>query len=393
MYRQLLAKAELSIRFKTAELIESIYVLGEEYQFKANDPLYLLKDTSLPPLPGNYKGESLFELVSDYEFEIADQNNVPHKVRIVGSIVKKAALQQIAKTTKQTVGNTPWGKHAVKNMGVSIVRAGRELALREEFYTTDLIRKGVGRWCGIEISFPPALDHVFGVTNNKQHVVNLKMLKKSEDFEKEGFESEQDYTSDLRANDDPKLKIYEIVQHIVEVRTKLAARISRLSFKGTKPTLGAAANGPKINSVIQVINAANDQREGEHPTDVPGLNKDDVVETLVDAGASPEEAAVTAKQIIEHKLNVWVEMCPMETNAFFDVTTKKGFTLLQINENHVFTTKILNVVSEEQKEALELCLAGWARMERECQSPKRLSQLQMARRDWGQLLEDFLEED
>ena len=73
------------------------------------------------------------------------------------------------------------------------------------------------------------------------------------------------------------------------------------------------------------------------------------------------------------------------------MSTKKGLTLLQINANHVFTTEILNNVPEDKREAIEICLAGWARMERECTSEKRLMQLQMARKDWGQLLEDYLE--
>ena len=72
---------------------------------------------------------------------------------------------------------------------------------------------------------------------------------------------------------------------------------------------------------------------------------------------------------------------------------KKGLTLLQINTNHTFTSRILNELPKSQREALEICLAGWARMEKECSSEKRLAQLQMARRDWGQLLEDFLDDD
>ena len=393
MYRQFLAQDKIAIRFKSAELIEGIYVLGEENRFKANDPLYLLKDTSLPTLPGNFEGESFFETVDDYEFEVADEFGERQKVRIVGSIVKKAILQEIAKTTTKTVGHTDWGKHTLRNVGVSIVRSGRELALREDFLSTDMIQRGVGRWCGMEISFSPALDNILGVTNNKQHVVNLKMLKKSEDYEKEGFESEQDYLSDLRANNDPKLRIYEIIQHIEEMRSKLASRLSTLSFQGTKLKPGQSHGDTSVDDIIQIVNDRNNQREETHPTDSTDPSTDEVVETLIKGGVSKEDATETAKQIMENRLMVWIESRPMTTNAFFDVTTKKGFTLMQINENHIFTKNILAQVPPEHKQALELCLAGWARMERECQSEKRLQQLQMARRDWGQMLEDFLDDD
>ena len=76
------------------------------------------------------------------------------------------------------------GNMLTKILGVSVVRAGRELALTDEFLTTEM-KQYTGRWCGIEISFSPALDRVFGVTNNKQHVVNLKMMNMAEEALKE----------------------------------------------------------------------------------------------------------------------------------------------------------------------------------------------------------------
>jgi hypothetical protein len=64
--------------------------------------------------------------------------------------------------------------------------------------------------------------------------------------------------------------------------------------------------------------------------------------------------------------------------------------LLQINENHVFTKKILNKVTAEQKESLEICLAGWARLENESQSVKYKEFLERARKDWGIMLDQYL---
>ena len=120
------------------------------------------------------------------------------------------------------------------------------------------------------------------------------------------------------------------------------------------------------------------------------LTVEEVENTLIDKGSSKTEAKDAAESIIENKLKVWVEERPLSTTAFFDVTTSKGFTLLQLNSNHVFTTEILQQLPKEKREAIEICLAGWARMERETSSEKRKLHLQMARKDWGQLLEDFL---
>jgi hypothetical protein len=67
--------------------------------------------------------------------------------------------------------------------------------------------------------------------------------------------------------------------------------------------------------------------------------------------------------------------------------------LLQINENHAFFKQVLEGLDPAKREAVEICLAGWARMEKGCVSKKRKQQLQMARKDWGQLLTDFLDEE
>jgi hypothetical protein len=395
MYRSFLDKDKVSIRFKSTELSDSLYVVSDEHRFQANDPLYLLKETSLPDLPGSFKGESMFELYADcdYHFEIPDEHGEKQKVFITGSVLKKSILDEIKSTTSGKVGSTAWGKHAAKNMGLSVVRADRELSLIPEFLAQEARARGWGRFYGIKIEFEPSLDNIFGVTNNKQHVVNLKNIKASEDYEREGFESEQDYISDLRANNDPKLRIYEVVRHIKEVEKKLIAKVTTLGgFDGTKKSTSAISTDDKEEDVGPVTDKANlkdKEREEVHPTENPSITKEELEEELAGIGAeNPEEKA---KTILDHQLQVWVEEVPMATTAFFDVSTKKGFTLLQINSNHVFATEILAKIPDKQREALEICLAGWARMERECTSDKRLAQLQMARKDWGQLLDDYLD--
>lgn len=394
MYRNFLNDEKVSIRFKSTELSDSLFLVteNEEHKFLANDPLYLMKNTSLPDLPGEFKGEAMFEYYHDccYSIQIADEHGQKQEVQIKGTILKKSVLDAMKSTTAGFIGSTAWGKHAAKNFGVSIVRSGRELSLAPEFIEPRMKEKG--RWYGIEVSFDPALDNIFGVTNNKQHVVNLKMMRESDDYEREGFESEQDYRSDLRANNDPKLRIYEIVKHIKEVEEKLIQKVDTFDLKGTANGLGTNTNTEiPVGTVTTTVNIKEKEREEVHPTEPPSITIDEIKGELEGIGAdNPEEKAET---ILENQLQVWVEEIPMATNAFFDVTTKKGFTLLQINSNHVFSKEILNKVPDSQREALEICLAGWARLERECNSEKRLAQLQKTREDWGQLLDDYLDSD
>lgn len=393
MYRNFIVDGTVCLKFKSAEKNGSLFLIDKEYDFLPNDPLYLMKNTSLPELPGEYKGEAMFELCGDceQEFFVEDEHGTAHPVKITGTVIKKSVFDEIKTTTSKTIGNTDWGKHAVKNMGLSVVRSKRELALIPDFISKEAQARGPARFYGIMVEFSPSLDNVFGVTNNKQHVVHFRNIRASEDFEREGFESEQDYLSDLKATNDPKLKIYEIVRRVKEVEKKLLTRIKELGrFDGTLNDI-SDEQLEKVTSVTSKANIKEREREEVHPTVVPSITIEELEEELSNSGVeNPREKAET---ILDKKLQVWVEELPMSTSAFFDVATKKGFTLLQINSNHVFFREILQKVEDTQREALEVCLAGWARMERECTSDKRRAQLQMARKDWGQLLDDYLDGD
>ena len=63
-------------------------------------------------------------------------------------------------------GAAPWGKHANRNKGVSIVRARRELELSLAWVNN---YEPEERWWSVEVEFDPILDEIFGVVNNKQH--------------------------------------------------------------------------------------------------------------------------------------------------------------------------------------------------------------------------------
>lgn len=398
MYRYFINDGRVNISFIAAEQNESIYAISSEHKFKANDPLYLMKNTSLPDLPGHHKGEAMFELVEeDNTFELWDgsEGRNKYQVKIIGTILKKSICAAIAKETSGKIGSTSWGIHAQKNIGVSVIRAGRELTLAKGFLSKQS-EQYEGRWYGVEIQFPPALDKVFGVTNNKQYAVNLKPLDITKDWADEGFNSQAEYTVDLEANKDPKLQIYRLVIRINQIIQKLENGIKELDFNGKKKDDFRPDQIPEsaISQSTLKINELDLQREDRHPITDKTPTLREVQELLKERGGETEENAYeTAKQILQHKLKVWVKSRPMATEAFFDVASENGFTLLQINENHVFTKKILNKVSAEHKESLEICLAGWARFENESQSARYKEFLERARKDWGVILDQYLGDD
>lgn len=389
MYRNFLHKNKVAIRYKSVELKDGLYVLSDEQLFLPNDPNYLMKDSSLPELPGVFKGESMFELVDGCKHTIRtiiDENGIEQPVYITGTVLKKPVLNAMKKVDNRSAGHSVWGKDALSNYGLSVVRAGRELALLPEFYRVESGQRGWGRWYSIQIEFDPSLDNLFGVTNNKQQVVNFRMMDRSEEAEKVGYETEQQYIVELTENKDPKAQIFKIIDEIKTVESILIDRIKTYSFKDLESENTVEEN--TASNTAKKIDRAEKNREEKCQTEKKPITRAELEETLRGGGVEDPNSAI--ETILDNNLQVWVETKPLQTDAFFDVATKRGFTLLQINSNHIFTTSILDKLPAETREALEICLGGWARMEKECTSEMRLLQLQMARKDWGLLLSSYL---
>lgn len=137
----------------------------------------------------------------------------------------------------------------MRNQGVSVVRAGRELELNRTFDNTYDPRE---RWWGVEVSFEPALDDVVGVTNNKQAATAFKLMDLDEESKAEGM-SPQEFREDLRAAQDPRLAMYEISKEINnQLRTIREQIKSQGEGKRTKsevtPPPGSAKDTDPIRS-------------------------------------------------------------------------------------------------------------------------------------------------
>ena len=94
------------------------------------------------------------------------------------------------------------GKHAASNIGVSVLRARREIMLDHGWCIGYDPRE---RWWGAEVEFPPQLDEVFGVTNNKQAATHFAELATME-WEELAEEGEQfiDVVNRLKEEGDPR---------------------------------------------------------------------------------------------------------------------------------------------------------------------------------------------
>ncbi|EPW6727209.1 ATP-binding protein [Vibrio parahaemolyticus] len=366
--------------------------------FKANDPMYLKKKTSLPDLPGNYKGEAFFEKVDEevISVEYLDENGEPKRddVTITTSMVKKNIANRILKETVGRLGGTVWGKHCGKNVGVSVIRANRELVLRDSFLTSAL-RESKGRFIGIEVSFPPTLDAVFGVTNNKQDAVKLIPYEIKNISTQAGFDSEQEYLRDLEENSDSLLQVLKVVgaikKHVTDLTKKLETiNVEGKAVKGEQPKSASEGAASKATQ-----GSAHRDSHGRKAKDAPPekLEKKDVVDHLKKAGGmSEQEAEEKAERLILTGNRFLIEDVARDSEAFFDVSTSKGLTLVLFNTNHVFYQKLVSKLGPEELEVMQTTIAGFARVMNETTDDRRLAYLNSIRREWGLVISEFLEE-
>ena len=399
MYRNFISDENIKIESityrKSAD--ERLDVYDKEI-FKANDPMYLKKNTSLPELPGSYKNEAFFEKMDEevISVEYIDENGVPKRddVTITTSMVKKNISNRILKDSVGKLGGTTWGKHCSKNIGVSIVRANRELVLRDSFLTSAL-RESKGRFIGIEVSFPPTLDAVFGVTNNKQDAIRLIPYEMKTIFTQAGFDSEQEYLRDLEENSDSLLQVLKVVSVIKKHVSALTKSLDTINVegkavKGEEPkTVSEGAASKATQGSMHRENHGHRTKE-EAPKE---LKKEDVVDHLKKAGGmSEEEAEEKAERLILTGNRFLIEDVARDSEAFFDVSTSKGLTLVLFNTNHVFYQKLVSKLSGDELEIMQTTIAGFARVMNETTDERRLAYLNTIRREWGLVISEFLEE-
>ncbi|WP_409439569.1 ATP-binding protein [Psychromonas sp. GE-S-Ul-11] len=398
MYRNFISDENIKIESityrKSADDRLDVY---DKETFKANDPMYLKKNTSLPELPGSYKNEAFFEKMDEevISVEYIDENGEPKRddVTVTTSMVKKNISNRILKDTVGKLGGTTWGKHCSKNVGVSIVRANRELVLRDSFLTSAL-RESKGRFIGIEVSFPPTLDAVFGVTNNKQDAIRLIPYEMKTIFTQAGFDSEQEYLRDLEENSDSLLQVLKVVAVIkkhVSALTKVldTINVEGKAVKGEEPKTASegAASKATIGSAHRELHGHKTKEKTPEE-----LKKEDVFDHLKKAGGmSDEEAEEKAERLILTGNRFLIEDVARDSEAFFDVSTSKGLTLVLFNTNHVFYQKLVSKLDGDELEIMQTTIAGFARVMNETTDERRLAYLNTIRREWGLVISEFLQ--
>ena len=398
MYRKFIDGGRLSIRLLA--FLETDAKPTFDESVRVNDPLYLMQDSSTPE---PFDKEPMFERWGEQDEMFPVQySGATHKIFVRMSWASKKTVPE----DKSDRGAKLYGKHAAKNIGLSIVREDRELALDSSW--------AVGydpteRWWGVEIEFPSTLDELFGVTNNKQNATIFSSMAQFDlRAEADKGESQSDFLERIQSEGDPRALLLPIVNHIHEQLRQVRERLKQQTAgrRKKKERYGEPAVDDLATTKFR------ERAEQGHPTDADNTefteeNSKSLEQDLVgDKHYSDNVAEEIARATLIRKRKVIFLTKAMDGYAFFDVEYKQGgLTAIVFNTRHPFYKQLMEslepkVGDESDADLLDrihtaadtlgLLFAAWARYEmEEVQQQNRLFE---TRQEWGKMARFFLTE-
>jgi len=399
MYRKFLDTKEVVIRMATFNIDEPTQIQEGKYA-KANYPGYLMAETVCPypfdkePMFQPWPEKDTYETTFTIEFR-----GKKHEVKIRFSYAKEKARQG------KNPGKLAHGQHAGNNMGVSVVRARRELELDQSW----IQKRPTERWWGVEIEFPPALDELFGVTNSKQSARNFSDMASLDIESVLKDKSMTQLKEELTQDEDPRGPLIEITQKIhnqIGLMRRLIDAQTPDSRSRQKRHQGSFAE--KVATEV----TEERKKEGYHgqsdkDESLPLEERKEIIETtLIDTGVLQSKAEELTAKTLSDGSKYTVAKADMETPAFFSVKSGGGAIMIFLNANHPAYKNLVEVLEEEVEgveaetlrsrltnclEGLKLLLMAWARYEDEEPEGPRRNKAQEARFAWGRVARQFLE--
>lgn len=390
VYRYFINSHDAKIRLASYEQTGAQFTNHTDRLVRPTDPLMLMTGTAAP---APYDELPAFEAFGEpQEIEIGFRGG-RHIVTVAASICKTA--------TRLQGGSSAIGQFAAKNVGISVVRARRELELNRSFEIPSEPRE---RWWGIEVSFEPALDTVFGVTNNKQSATEFSAMSLKEDAEAEGL-SIAEYRAQLEADNDPRLPIYELNITIDSLLDTMRAQIRRMREGQRTGTAQRPGGGNSAEDIATRALRRRQEKLGETGTSdqeesASVEERTDVLTAEIEQeGLDPDVAREIAVDYVQRKIKFLFRHADFPGFSVFDVTSKAGVIIITINTKHPAQAHLFELLREGDPsvpespalQGLKLLLTAWARMEDEASGDER-DQLEDIRGDWGRIARDFMRE-
>ena len=359
-------------------------VVAKTTPLKANDPLYLLEPSNVPGADGKATNEP-FEDPYTLQIEYAPGKTSDVEVRL--SIA-------LPSTQVPEAGGTSLGKHYFKNMGISFVRAAREI----DFGHFGFLKNSAdsrNRWWGVEVRFDPELDELFGVTNNKQQIRGFRRLDMQQD--KEFVESLHEISNDEDNVGRYKAKLHlKLNKSLDEKITKMMAIIRTRNDGTRRKGVGVGERDLVVDNVNKdvIVDRTETSSKKEAIKKSPEEKFEErfalILETRKDL--SEHEKTVLAKETLEYKVDLIKKEWP--GNTFLEIQMIANAAVGVINTRSPYYEKFweyLEVSDDDQGiNALKVFTMAYVRTEDELREYNDVKLFERLRDRWGYWVSELL---
>lgn len=341
IYRNPISRFDRSIGMRSFDTDRTSQPFRE---IRANDPLYLMPGTSGNSLKD---GEPMFERWGETHTRRVSVNGKECTIEVNYSRVKAHILTAEGETA---AGNTDHGKHAARNVGISVMREDRELTTLP---VLNAITDERNRWWGCEIKFTQDSDDLFGVDHSKQWASRLQAVHRSVQrtrFRGRNRAENEEEQSARAEGDERRIILYDLIAKIDSDTREMMRQIR--AMRAAPPDLGSDPGPCGPEHVPDVEDEAGDEAtrnvEGaiEEGSTQPNraeqeyqVHSSDEMRTwlagdLTDDGMDPEEAQRLAAWAISKGVKFTVRHGAINGSALFDVRNDHSVVRIVLNQEH-----------------------------------------------------------
>ena len=384
-------------------------------EIRPNDPLYLMLGTSGDSLK---EDEPMFQQWGEtYERKVF-VNEKECTIEVNYSMVMRDVLTAAGATA---AGNTLYGRHAGRNVGISVMREDRELMTLP---VLNAIGDQRNRWWGCEIKFTRDCDDLFGVDHSKQLAARLQAVHRSVQrtpFQGRNRVESEEEQSARAERDERRIILYDLIKKIDSDTREMMREIRGMRAPDPDPDPDPGPDGPEhvpgvedeagVEATLSVEEAieGGETQPNQSEQDYQIYSKDDLRTwlsgDLADDGMDAEEAKRLAAWAISKGVKFTVRLGAINGSSLFDVRNDHSVVRIVLNQEHPLWQILRKAsgvepdsatsedeVSEGEDEELsgrDMLLAvyvlfcAWGRMVEDTRYSQRRNELANIVFDWG----------
>lgn len=402
IYRHYINDGAIQIRMTTFRGTDT--TPRQDSEVRPNDPLYLMAPSSTP---GKWEQEPMFTIYQEKSFQVTNTQGKTETVDIRYSIVKPEALGIM----NGYPGNTDYGRHARRNLGVSVIRENREVVLETSLLDTSAGGGGKpqNRWWGCEVKFGAGCDDMFGIDHNKQMTSHFSHALK---------ELDESSLGDTEARDEidaGELRIYDVAEHIRRTIRNMMREIKKRF--GQRPPANNGVPDPTVPITIaqqaeSLATAATEENLASNektPTDLtfesttPEQKISEITDHLTQAGYPEDQSQMEAEITVKSGYRYKFANASLNGYTVFNVGNAAGVLVVQLNINHPIYQFLENIEkkpapdiehdSAEKQAAMgiRIMILALARIDDESTAENRLK-FQDTCNLWGPVMHKIIDE-